>query len=32
MGRVVNDTPRLLYPPSKDAVPIVQEARWAPGQ
>ena len=28
---VVNATPRPLYPPGKDPVPIVQEAGWAPG-
>jgi len=26
---VVNSTPRLLYPSQRDAVPIVQEVRWA---
>ena len=31
MGWVVNATPRPLYPPRKDQVPIVQEAGWAPG-
>ena len=31
-GWVVNATPRQLYHPGKDPVPIVQEAGWAPGQ
>ena len=28
---MVNTTPRPLFTPGKDPVPIVQEARWAPG-
>ena len=28
---VVNATPRPLFTPGKDTVPIVQEAGWAPG-
>jgi hypothetical protein len=28
---VVSATPRPLYSPRKDPVPIVQEAGWAPG-
>ena len=31
MGWVVNATPRPLFTPGKDPVPIVQEAGWAPG-
>ena len=31
MGCVVNATPRPIYAPGKDPVPIVQEAGWAPG-
>ena len=31
MGWVVNTTPRPLYHQERDSVPIVQEARWAPG-
>ena len=31
MGWVVSTTPRPLYPPGKDPVPIVQEVGWAPG-
>ena len=31
MGWVVNATPRPLFTPGKDPVPIVQEAVWAPG-
>ena len=30
-GWVVNATPRPLYSPGKDPVPIVQEAGWGPG-
>ena len=30
-GWVVSVTPRPLFTPVKDRVPIVQEARWAPG-
>ena len=30
-GRVVSSTPRPYFIPRKDPVPIVQEARWAPG-
>jgi hypothetical protein len=30
-GRGVNVTPRPLYNPGKDQVPIVQEAGWSPG-
>ena len=29
---VVNATPRPLYPRERDAMPIVQETGWAPGQ
>jgi len=29
-GRVVNATPRPLYPRERDPVPIVEEAEWAP--
>jgi len=29
--RVVSVTPRPLFTPGKDPVPIVQEAGWAPG-
>ena len=28
---MVNATPRSLYSPERDSVPIVQEAGWAPG-
>ena len=28
---MVSSTPRLLFTPGKDLVPIVQEAGWAPG-
>jgi len=31
MGWVVKVTPRPLFTPGKDPVPIVQEAGWAPG-
>jgi len=31
MGRVVNATPRPLFTPEKDPVPILQKAGWAPG-
>jgi len=31
MGWVVNATPRPLFVPGKEPVPIVQEAGWAPG-
>ena len=31
LGWVVNCTPRPLFTPGKDPVPIVQEAGWAPG-
>ena len=31
MGRVVNATPRPLYPRERKAISIAQEARWAPG-
>ena len=31
MGWVVNITPRPRFTPGKDAVPILQEARWASG-
>jgi hypothetical protein len=31
MGWVVKDTPWPLYPRETDPVPILQEARWAPG-
>jgi hypothetical protein len=31
MGWVVNVTPRSLFTPGKDPVPILQEAGWAPG-
>jgi hypothetical protein len=31
MEGVVNATPRPLYPRESDAVPIVEEAGWAPG-
>ena len=31
MGWVVNVTPRPLFTPGKDPVPIVQEAGWTPG-
>jgi hypothetical protein len=31
-GRGVSVTPRPLFTPGKDPVPIVQEAAWAPGQ
>ena len=30
-GWGVSDTPRLLFTPGKDPVPILQEAVWAPG-
>jgi len=30
-GSVVSNTPRPHFTPGKDPVPIVQEARWAPG-
>jgi len=30
MGWVVNVTPRSLFTPGKDPVPIVQEASWDP--
>jgi len=30
-GGVVSSTPRLYFTPGKDPVPILQEARWAPG-
>ena len=30
-GREVTVTPRPLFTPGKDTVPIVQEGRWAPG-
>jgi len=30
-GRVVSVTPRPLFTPGKDPVPILQEAGWAPG-
>ena len=30
-GQVVSSTPQLHFTPRKDLVPIVQEARWAPG-
>ena len=30
-GWVVNATPRPLYPPGKNPVPIVQEAGWTSG-
>ena len=30
-GWVVSGTPRSLFTPRKDSVPIVQEAGWAPG-
>jgi len=30
-GRVVSVTPRPLFTPGKDPVPIVQETGWAPG-
>ena len=30
-GWVVSSTPRPLFTPGKDPVPIVQEAGWAPG-
>jgi len=30
-GRVVSSTPRPLFTPGKDPVPIVQEAGWASG-
>jgi hypothetical protein len=30
-GSGVSVTPRPLFTPGKDPVPIVQEARWAPG-
>ena len=30
-GRVVSVTPRPYFTPRKGPVPIVQEARWAPG-
>jgi len=30
-GRGVSVTPRPLFTPGKDPVPIVQEAEWAPG-
>jgi hypothetical protein len=30
-GGGVRDTPRPLFTPGKDPVPIVQEAGWAPG-
>ena len=30
-GREVSVTPRPLFTPGKDPVPIVQEAGWAPG-
>ena len=30
-GRGVSVTPRPLFAPEKDPVPIVQEAGWAPG-
>ena len=31
MGRVVNATPRPLYPWERDTVLIVQEVGWGPG-
>jgi hypothetical protein len=31
VGWVVSVTPRPLFTPGKDPVPIVQEVRWAPG-
>jgi hypothetical protein len=31
VGRVVNATPRPLYPQERDPVTIVQETGWAPG-
>ena len=31
-GRRVSFTPRPLFTPGKDSLPIVQEAGWVPGQ